>query len=54
MGAAIYTLDCSLEGRLPGNGRLLLRAGRSSAASASGGGAGYWNDSASVSVSFPL
>lgn len=53
-GAAIYTLDVSLEGRLPGNGRLRLRAGRSSAASASGGGAGYWNDSASITVSYPL
>jgi len=53
-GAAIYTLDLSLEGRLPHNGRLGLRAGRSSAASASGGGAGYWNDNASVSLSFPL
>jgi hypothetical protein len=53
-GAAIYTVDLSLEGRLPHNGRLLLRAGRSSAASASGGGAGYWNDSSSISVSFPL
>lgn len=53
-GAATYTLDLSLEGRLPGNGRLRLRAGRSSAASASGGGAGYWNDSASISISYPL
>jgi len=53
-GAATYTLALSLEGRLPRNGRLLLRAGRSSAASVSGGGAGYWNDSASLSLSWPL
>ena len=53
-GAATYTLALSLEGRLPHNGRLLLRAGRSSAASVSGGGAGYWNDSAALSLSWPL
>ena len=53
-GAGIYTLDLSLEARLPGNGRLRVRVGRSSAASPSGGGAGYWNDSASVAVSYPL
>lgn len=53
-GAATYTLDLALEGRLPGNGRLTVHAGRSSAASASGGGAGYWNNVAAVSVSFPL
>lgn len=53
-GATTYTLDASLEGRLPHNGRLRLRIGRSSAASASGGGAGYWNDNASVWLSYPL
>lgn len=53
-GAATYTLALSLEGRLPHNGRLRLSAGRSSAASASGGGAGYWNNSASLGLSWPL
>ncbi|MBU6246654.1 MAG: hypothetical protein KGN77_02765 [Xanthomonadaceae bacterium] len=50
----IYTLDVSLEGRLPHNGRLQLHAMRSSAASVSGGGSGYWNNTLAVSVSYPL
>ncbi|HEU4669178.1 MAG TPA: tetratricopeptide repeat protein [Dyella sp.] len=50
----IYTVDVSLEGRLPHNGRLQLHAIRSSAASVSGGGSGYWNNSLAVSVSYPL
>jgi hypothetical protein len=31
-----------------------LALGRSSAASVSGGGAGYWNNDASLSLSWPL
>lgn len=50
----IYTLDVSLEGRLPHNGRLQLHVMRSSAASVSGGGSGYWNNTLAVSVSYPL
>lgn len=50
----IYTVDVSLEGRLPHNGRLQVHVMRSSAASVSGGGAGYWNNTLAVSVSFPL
>lgn len=53
-GADIYTIDLSLEGRLPHNGRLQLHAGRSSAASVNNGGAGYWNNTMSVSVSYPF
>jgi hypothetical protein len=53
-GAATYTVDLSLEGRLPHNGRMRLALGRSSAASVSGGGAGYWNNDASLSLSWPL
>lgn len=43
----------SLTGRLPGNGRLELRAGRDSFASLAGGGSGYWSDGASLTVSWP-
>lgn len=53
-GAATYTLDLSLEGRLPHNGRMRLALGRSSAASVSSGDAGYWNNSATLSLSWPL
>ncbi|MEI7036295.1 hypothetical protein [Fulvimonas yonginensis] len=53
-GASTYTVGLSLEGRLPGNGRLRLGVGRSSVASVSGGGAGYWNDNASLSLSWTL
>jgi hypothetical protein len=52
--AGIYSWKASLEGRLPHNGRLAFQLGRSSAASDSSGGAGYWNNSLTVSVSYPL
>lgn len=50
----IYNADLSLEGRLPHNGRVQLHALRSSAASVSGGGPGYWNNTVAISVSYPL
>lgn len=50
----IYAVDVSLEGRLPHNGRLQIHALRSSAASVSGGGSGYWNNSVTVSLSYPF
>lgn len=53
-GAGIYTVDLSLEGRLPHNGRLQLHLVRSSAASDNSGGSGYWNDSLMLSLSYPL
>lgn len=53
-GASAYTVGVSLQGRLPGNGRLELQMGRSSTASAAGGGSGYWNNSVSLAVRYPL
>jgi hypothetical protein len=53
-GASAYTVGVSLNGRLPGNGRLELQVGRSSTASASGGGSGYWNNSVNLTVRYPL
>lgn len=53
-GASVYTVGMSLNGRLPGNGRLELQLGRSSAASVNGGGSGYWCNSLSLSVRYPL
>jgi hypothetical protein len=53
-GAGIYTLDVSVQGRLPHNGRLALHLGRSSAASVNGGGGSYWNDTIGLSLSYPL
>jgi hypothetical protein len=53
-GAGIYAVNLSLEGRLPHNGRFTLDIGRSSVASASGGGAGYWSDTATLSISYPF
>ncbi len=52
--AGIYGWKASLEGRLPYNGRLQFQLGRSSAASDSSGGAGYWNNNLVLSVSYPL
>lgn len=52
--AGIYGWEAALEGRLPHNGRLQLRLGRTSAASESSGGAGYWNNSLMLSVGYPL
>jgi hypothetical protein len=54
MHAGIYSWQASLDGRLPHNGRLAFQLGRSSAASDSSGGAGYWNNSLTVSISYPL
>jgi hypothetical protein len=54
VGADIYALALSLHGRLPHNGRLDLQLGRSSAASVGNGGAGYWNNTLSLSVTYPL
>jgi hypothetical protein len=53
-GASVYTLGISLNGRLPGNGRLEFQIGRSSAASVIGGGSGYWNNSLNLTVRYPL
>ena len=53
-GAGVYTVGVSLQGRLPGNGRLDLELARSSAASASNGGSGYWNNSINLVVRYPL
>lgn len=53
-GAGIYGWEAALEGQLPHNGRLQLRFGRTSAASESSGGAGYWNNSLMLSVGYPL
>jgi hypothetical protein len=53
-GTSAYTIGASLNGRLPGNGRLELQVGRSSAASAIGGGSGYWNNSMNLVVRYPL
>jgi hypothetical protein len=50
----VYTVGVSLNGRLPGNGRLELQLGRSSAASVIGGGTGYWNNSLNLVVRYPL
>ena len=44
----------SLTARLPGNGRLELRAGRDSFASFAGGGSGYWSNAASLTAGWPL
>lgn len=44
----------SLTGRLPGNGRLELHAGRDSFASLAGGGSGYWTNGASLTAAWPL
>lgn len=52
--AGVYTAGISLQGRLPGNGRLDLQLARSSAASASNGGSGYWNNSINLVVRYPL
>lgn len=54
MHAGVYSWNASLDGRLPHNGRVSFQLGRSSAASDSSGGAGYWNNSVSLSISYPL
>ncbi|WP_049623544.1 hypothetical protein [Frateuria defendens] len=53
-GARIYTLGLTLDGRLPHNGRLQLRLGRSSVAGINQGGSGYWNNTVGLSISYPL
>jgi hypothetical protein len=52
--AGIYGIAATLQGRLPGNGRLELQLGRSSAASANSGGTGYWNNHLDLSLTYPL
>lgn len=52
--AGIYGIAATLQGRLPGNGRLELQLGRSSAASANSGGNGYWNNRIDLSITYPL
>ena len=53
--ASVYTVNLSLDGRLPHNGRLRLALGRSSAASdVSTGSSGYWNNTLMLSVGYPL
>jgi len=49
-----YAWDLSLQGRLPANGRLVVHLGRDSFASMAGGGPGYWNNTATVSIVYPL
>lgn len=55
-GSSSRTWSCavSLTGRLPGNGRLELHAGRDSFASFAGGGSGYWSNVAWLTVSWPF
>jgi hypothetical protein len=52
--AQSYAWDVSLRGRLQGNGRLEVHVGRNSFASMAGGGPGYWNNTATVSVVYPF
>ncbi len=52
--AQSYAWDVSLRGRLPGNGRIEAHVGRNSFASMAGGGPGYWNNTATVSVVYPF
>jgi tetratricopeptide (TPR) repeat protein len=49
-----YAWDLSLQGRLPANGRLVVHLGRDSFASMAGGGPGYWNNTATLSVVYPF
>ena len=49
-----YVWDLSLQGRLPANGRLVVHLGRDSFASMAGGGAGYWNNTATLSIVYPF
>jgi tetratricopeptide (TPR) repeat protein len=50
----IYSADIYVEGRVAGNARLTGKLGRSSVASTSGGGSGYWNDYIFLNLSFPF
>jgi len=49
-----YAWDLSLQGHLPATGRLVVHLGRDSFASMAGGGSGYWNNTATVSIVYPL
>lgn len=49
-----YMWDLSLQGRLPANGRLVVHLGRDSFASMAGGGSGYWNNTATLSIVYPF
>ena len=46
--------DLSLQGRLRANGRLVVHLGRDSFASMVGGGRGYWNNTATLSIVYPF
>ena len=52
--AGTYALELTLQGRLPGNGRLSARLGRSNVASVSGGGTGYWNNYLTLTLGYPF
>lgn len=52
--AGLYAASLSLTGRLPHNGRLEFRLERSSDASVTHGGSGYWNNTAMLSVTYPF
>lgn len=52
--AGSYEFEVSLAGRLPGNGRLQATLGRSSFASAAGGSSAYWENTATISISYPF
>jgi hypothetical protein len=53
-GAPSYDIDVALIGRLPGNGRAEIHAGRNSFASFAGGGSNYWVNTVSISVAYPV
>ncbi len=53
-GAPSYDIDVALIGRLPGNGRAEIHAGRNSFASFECGGSNYWVYTVSVSVAYPV
>ncbi len=54
-GAAVYSAQLAVDGRLPSNGRFDFMVERSSAASESGsGGPGYWSNGVALSVRYPL
>ena len=52
--AGTYAVELTLQGRLPGNGRLSARLGRSNVASVSGGGTGYWNNYLALTLGYPF
>jgi hypothetical protein len=52
--AGSYEFELSLIGSLPGNGRLQATLGRSSFASAAAGSSTYWENTATLSISYPI